>query len=151
MQTVEFNRRRNVGGITLIELMIVVVVVAILGAIAIPSYRQYTMRAQRTEAKSALLQIATQQERWYLQNNVYTTNLANLGFPMGTSENGVYTLTITSPDLFQGYTVTATPTAGGGTNGVDMSDDSECTSFSLTATGVRTAAPGTNGSRDRCW
>ena len=53
--------KRRQQGVTLLELMAVVMVIGVLGAIAIPSYRQYTMRAQRTEAKTALLQLATNQ------------------------------------------------------------------------------------------
>ena len=56
--------RRSMLGVTLIELMTVVMVIGILGIVALPSYRQYTMRAHRTEAKSALLQLATNEERF---------------------------------------------------------------------------------------
>ena len=45
--------RRRMAGVTLLELMIVVVVIAVLGAVAIPSYREYTRRAHRAEAKGA--------------------------------------------------------------------------------------------------
>ena len=72
--------RKSMRGVTLTELMIVVVIVSILAAIAYPSYRQYVARAKRTEAKSALLQIATNQERFYLQNNTFTTDMTMLGF-----------------------------------------------------------------------
>jgi len=136
------------GGVTLIELMIVVVVIAILGIIALPSYRQYTMRAHRTEAKSALLRLQANQERWFLQNNTYTDDPEALGFASDRSENGVYTLTIVSADLTEGYTATATPTAGGGTNGVSMTGDAECTSFTVDSQGRKSAAPDPNG---RCW
>ena len=60
--------RRTMLGVTLLELMAVVMVIGILGMIAIPSYRQYVMRAQRGEAKTALLQLQTNQERYYLAN-----------------------------------------------------------------------------------
>ena len=56
-------------------LMIVVVIIGILTTIASPNYRQYATRANGTEARAALLQIATNQERFYLQNNTYTTNM----------------------------------------------------------------------------
>ncbi len=69
--------RKYMRGITLLELMIVVVIISILTAIAYPNYREYVTRAKRTEAKAALLQIATQQERFYLQNNTYTTDMTN--------------------------------------------------------------------------
>ncbi len=66
--------RRHHRGVTLVELLIVIVIIAILGLIAVPSYRQYSMRAQRTEAKTALLRLAANQERFYLQNNTYTND-----------------------------------------------------------------------------
>ena len=145
----EFARRR-IAGVTLIELMIVVVVVAILGLIAVPSYRQYTIRAQRTEAKSALLQLQANQEKWYLQNNQYTDDAEDLGFAGALTEHGVYSIAIApaAGGLTQGYVATAAPTAAGGTNGVNMSDDAECTAFTITSQGQRSATPDT---RDRCW
>lgn len=90
-------------GVTLMELMIVVVVVGILTTIAYPGYRQYAARAKRTEAKSALLQIATMQERFYLQNNTYTTDLTSLGFPVVNnfltgSKSYVISVTAADPD-----------------------------------------------------
>ena len=62
------------AGMTLIELMIVVAIVALLASIAVPSYRQYVLRANRTEATTALLQLAAAQEKFYLQNNTYAGN-----------------------------------------------------------------------------
>src|SRR5688572_30003429 len=101
------NRRRMLG-ITLLELMIVILVIGVLGAIAIPSYRQYMMRAQRTEAKTALLRIAANQERFYLTNRTYSGNPALLGFVGGLSERGTYTIAIAGANAV-GYTATATP------------------------------------------
>jgi type IV pilus assembly protein PilE len=138
--------RRRMAGVTLLELMAVVMVIGILGMIALPSYRQYVMRAQRTEAKTALLQLTTNQERFYLANQTYggTANLTALGFPTGKSEKGTYVLTIAGADA-NGYTATATPTTGGA---VDMSADAMCTSFSVTAQGVRAA---TGAAAATCW
>jgi prepilin-type N-terminal cleavage/methylation domain-containing protein len=72
--------RQSTRGITLIELMIVVVIVGILASIAYPNYREFAARAKRTEAKTALLKIATNQERFLLDNNTYTEDLLPLGF-----------------------------------------------------------------------
>lgn len=86
-------------GVTLLELMIVVVIISILTAIAYPSYRQYVARAKRNEAKGGLLQIATLQERFYLQNNTYTTDLTNLGFAVAAnapSDTGTYVFNVTA-------------------------------------------------------
>jgi len=138
------------AGATLLELMIVVTVIGILGLIAIPSYRQYTMRAHRTEAKAALLRLATNEERFYLQNRTYSANVdSGVGFGAATSENGVYALALaTNAGWTQDYTATATAVAGGGTNGIDQTADTDCTSFSITSTGVRSA---TGDRAARCW
>jgi type IV pilus assembly protein PilE len=136
-------KRRQLG-ITLLELMAVVMVVGILGMIAIPSYRQYTIRAQRTEAKTALLQLATNQERFYLTNRRYSDDPEQLGFTGDNTERGLYALTITGAGT-AGYTATATPRTGGQ---VDMTGDAQCATFSITAQGVRTA---TGTAAANCW
>ena len=141
------TKRTSMAGFSLIELLIVVVIVAILGMVAVPSYRQYSIRAQRTEAKTALLQLAANQERFYLQNNTYSADLGTIGFPLGISENGVYTLTILAADT-NTYQATAVPTPGGGINGRSMTSDDECTQFSINAQGLRTAIPDPD---NRCW
>ncbi len=139
--------RRQSQGVTLLELLIVVVMIGLLGTIAVPGYRQYAMRAQRTEAKTALLRLAANQERFYLQNNTYTSNLIALGFPTGVSDKGVYTLAVPVADT-DTYRATAVPTPGGGLNGVGMSADIDCALFSINAQGVRAAAPDPDS---RCW
>ena len=89
-------------GITLLELMIVVTVIGVLAIVALPNYRDYSARARRAEARSALLQIATQQERHYLSNNTYTNDMARLGFPVSAacnaSSGGSYNVCITTAD-----------------------------------------------------
>jgi len=139
--------RQRQSGVTLIELLLVVTIVAILGLVALPSYRQYSIRAQRTEAKTALLRLAANQERFYLTNNTYTNNLAALGFPGGVSENGVYTLNIPVANT-QTFQATAVPTPGGGANGRNMTSDVECTQFTLNSQGVKQATPDPN---TLCW
>lgn len=139
------NRRSRLAGVTLIELMIVVTILGTLTAIAVPAYRGYSERAQRTEGKSALLRLATQQDRWYLTNNTYTNDLTALGFPAGCSENCVYTIDFTvAPDTV-GWTARARPTAGGGTNNVDQTRDTACSWFTLSSTGAR------NAENTDCW
>jgi type IV pilus assembly protein PilE len=140
--------RRHMLGMTLLELMAVVMVIGVLGMIAIPSYRQYLMRAHRAEAKSALLQLATKQERFYLANRTYGTVdalvAANLLRAGGLSERGTYQITIPAADAAT-FTATATPVAGGA---FDMRDDAQCTTFSIDAQGVRTA---TGTAAATCW
>lgn len=146
--TTRYAFRRRMLGMTLLELMAVVMVIGVLGVIALPSYRQYLMRAQRTEAKSALLQVATNQERFYLANRTYGTAAqliaANLLAASSRSEKGTYAIAVAGANATT-YTATATPVAGGA---VDMSADAQCTSFSITAQGVRTA---TGSNPTACW
>ena len=88
---------RKMRGITLLELMIVIVIIGIMAAIAYPNYRQYAARAKRNEARAALLQVATNQERFYLQNNTYTQDLTALGFPTTptfTTDTGSYVISV---------------------------------------------------------
>src|SRR4026208_2356227 len=95
--------RKSQRGVTLVELMVVIAVIGTLAAIAIPSYRRYLIRSQRSEAKIALMTLQTAQEKFYLQNNAYTNNITNAtnGSPPGlglaaTSETGKYNITIST-------------------------------------------------------
>jgi type IV pilus assembly protein PilE len=144
------RRSSREAGVSLIELLTVVCIIAILGLIAIPSYRQYTIRAHRTEAKAALLRLATNQERFYLQNHRYSDTVdVNLGFTTPKSENGVYAITVVTVNGWtQDYAATATPVAGGGADGVDQTLDTDCTSFTLTSAGAKTA---TGSQPPSCW
>jgi type IV pilus assembly protein PilE len=132
--------RSRARGVTLIELLTVIVVVAILASVAIPSYRRYLLRAQRSEAKIALLQLQTAQEKFYLQNNAYTDKVTvsstapspGLGL-LGLSETSKYDITVTNLGAGgQSYTATASPHAGGG-----QTDDAECANYTITERGVR--------------
>lgn len=86
--------RPRSAGFTLIEIMIVIVIISILAAIAIPAYQSYLLRGGRADGKSMLLGIMQAQERFFSQNQTYTTNLgtgglgyagvaANAGAPSG--------------------------------------------------------------------
>jgi len=133
--------KRNMLGVTLIELMVVIVVLSILASIAVPSYRSYLIRAQRSEGTSALLQIQQAQEKFFLQNSRYATNAElplappnGLGLTIVTANNrydiGLINVTQTT------YTATAAPHAGGG-----QTDDTKCTQMSINEQGVRNSTP----------
>ena len=67
----EPGARARSRGVTLLELMAVVVIIGVLGTLAVNSYRGYLLRTNRTEARMALLQIQANQEKFFLQNNRY--------------------------------------------------------------------------------
>jgi len=71
---------RNNKGFTLIELLIVVVIIGILAAIAIPKFSATREKAYFAAMKSDLKNLASQQEIYYANNYTYTTDKATLGF-----------------------------------------------------------------------
>ncbi len=149
----QMNLKQRQRGFTLIELVVVMIIVAILAAVAIPSYRKYVIRSQRSDAKDALLALATQQEKHYLQCNTYAATFAAAtncaaGQLQGTnlSKNGWYQLTIPANSAIA-FTVTATAIAG-----QSQFQDSECRSFTVNQLGTRSAldAGGADNTAE-CW
>lgn len=67
-------------GFTLIELMITVAIVAILAAIAYPSYTQYIIRGHRAAAQTEMMDIANRQQQFFLANRQYATSLGALSY-----------------------------------------------------------------------
>ena len=127
-------------GITLMELMIVVVIVGIMAAIAYPNYRDFAARAKRNEAKAILLEIAQNQERFYLQNSTYGT-LSQLGYGADTIEtdSGSYDVTINPAPDASNFTAVATFKLGGNEAG-------KCATFTIDGRGAQTSQPKTD-----CW
>lgn len=131
------NSNKLDRGFTLIELMIVVAIVALLAAIAVPSYARYVEKARRADAKSALLDAAQRLERCYTQNNTY------LGCPVATGLTAEGFYTIAAPtQTANAFTLTAAP-AG------PQAGDTRCGTFTLQSDGTRVAS-GSLGT-DRCW
>jgi len=81
----------RMAGFTLIELMIVVSVIAILGMIAVPAYRDSTTKARRADGQTALMDVMAREERYFTERNTYSTNLAALPASTG-SQEGFYTI-----------------------------------------------------------
>jgi type IV pilus assembly protein PilE len=137
-------------GVTLIELMIVIVIVAVLASIAVPSYRSYVLRSHRVDAKTALLNLAAAQEKFYVQNNTYATNSqlttappSGLGLS-ATTERGWYTIAIANGANAAGFSATATAT------GSQTADD-DCATFTINQLGQKTATKSGGGASTVCW
>lgn len=80
-------------GFSLIELLIAMAVVGILASIAYPSYQNYVLRSNRTEAQNTLLDILARQQNHFSRNMAYTTDLTQLGYTVPvTTDNGLYSV-----------------------------------------------------------
>lgn len=121
------------SGFTLIELMVVVVIIAILAMIALPSYRQYVIRSNRTAAQSQMMDIANRQQQFLLANRTYAskTVLEASGFALPTevSRNYSYDVAV-GTDTVPSFTITFTAINSQASDG----------NLTLTNTGVKTPA-----------
>ena len=117
------NFRASTRGFTLIELLIAVTIIAILAAIAYPTYNEAVRKARRAEARALLLEIAARQEQFFASRapNTYGNTVAMLGYanPQPT-EAGWYRVSVTA----------ATNTAGAACNPAAANP---CVTFTLTA------------------
>lgn len=109
-------------GFSLIELMIVVMLIGILSAIALPSYRQYRVSANRGAAKAVLLEIASKQEEYIGRNGAFAAGAnwaTDLHVSVPAEVDREYSLTVAAAAIpltgtlsAPGFTATATPKAG---------------------------------------
>ena len=145
-------------GVTLIELLIVVAVLGILAAVAVPSYRDYTQQSRRAEAKTVLMEAAQFLERTYSTNNCYnfktststcvataaeaTAQLGALQRAPKSAADGAQDYTISlSAVARSSFTLQAAPRAGG-----PMAGDA-CGTYTLNNTGTQ----GSGGTVAACW
>ena len=129
-------------GFTLIELMITVVIATILMSIAIPLYQHQVREGRRTDARTALADLATREEQYYAINNAYTNAANALGYTSWpqTVGGGYYKLRAPSninaatANAAATYTLTAVPVAGKG-----QDKDTDCAVFQVTQAGQQTS------------
>jgi type IV pilus assembly protein PilE len=145
------SRKHASFGFTLIELMVTVAIVTILATIAVTSYTSQIQKSRRTEAKSALLDLAGREERLFSTTNVYSDRQNFLGYATaGTATitnmpfgNGYYQLTVVvagAPPTT--YLLSAAPVGS-------QARDTTCGTFSLDQLGQQTVN-GT-GTVASCW
>lgn len=151
------------AGFTLIEMLVVIAIIGVLAAIAIPSYQRSVMTGNRSAGQAALLDLANRQEQFYLNNRTYTDNMGNLGYTAAlvftsdgdssiavndnqtlvaaSATDRIYIVRIDSASA-TAYTLVAVPQ-------LNQANDLECATLSLTNTGARTAS-GTAAANE-CW
>lgn len=140
------------AGVTLLEMLIVVVIVSILAAIIYPMYQDYVVRANRAVGKSVLLDVAARQEQYFANNAGYSSGTVKLGYPtayyvdrkggQGTSTTGIYLISVTNATSapIRDYTLTATRKNF-------QTKDTKCGNLTLNNLGVKSQT----GTAARCW
>jgi type IV pilus assembly protein PilA len=111
------SKEKTKGGFTLIELMIVIAIIGILAAIAIPQFSAYRARSFNAAASADLRHLATTQEAYYVDHSEYTTSVAKLLNSYGAVTSGDVKLIINSGETTY-YNMTSYHTAGSATYSV---------------------------------
>jgi type IV pilus assembly protein PilE len=132
------TQRKSQAGFTLIELVVVMVVIGILAAIAIPNYGEYVMRGHRASAQAYISDLASRQAQFFLDRRRFADTVAALNVPAPAEIANRYTVTVVAvagpPSTF---TITATP------NGPQAAD--RCGVMTIDQAGNKVAAA------TRCW
>jgi len=157
------TKRIRAPGFTLIELLIVVAIIGVLAAIAVPAYQGSVVKGRRSVAQAGIMDLANRQEQFYLNNKTYASDMSNLGYSAAlvfssggdsavaldsnqslvasSSTERVYIVKIDSASA-TAYSVSAVPQ-------LDQVADTDCGTLTLTNAGTRTES-GTATAAD-CW
>lgn len=128
-------------GFTLIELAIVVTIIGILSALAIPAYSNYVTQSKRSDGRAGLLKMQMAQEKYRANNPSYGT-MANLGYAATIpSPAGYYNLSVSGTPNSTSYVLQAVPTF----------TDSACGTLTIDNTDAKTASGTLSGTPTSCW
>jgi type IV pilus assembly protein PilE len=144
----------HMRGFTLIEIMMVIAIIGILAAIALPGYEQYVTRSKRGLAKSAIVQVMDRQAQFFVDNKRFATDLTDLGYGedgfginrsgkevASTSADRVYVVQLGSGASTMAFTMEAVPQLSQATK------DAKCGTLQITHTGVKSVT----GTGTDCW
>jgi type IV pilus assembly protein PilE len=147
--------RKRVRGFTLIELVIAMAIVALLAAIALPSYRKQMQKSNRAVAKTVLTQVISRQEAFFADRKVYSTTMAGLNYGVdgadkvyvgkdgslaaATSTDAIYSVNFSASSA-TAFTVQALP--------LNTQSDDTCGTLTITSLGVKSQS-GSLGAL--CW
>jgi type IV pilus assembly protein PilE len=151
MQFASKNKKMNQQGFTLIELMIVVAIVAIIAAIAIPSYNSSVIKSKRAIGKAELLEVLARQEQHFVNNKAYATTLTALGYGANpyliddqgdeTAADPIYQIALAPGGSTTTFTLQAIPQNS-------QASDTQCGTLQISNTGLKSA---TGTSPTLCW
>ncbi len=139
VQLITTMQRSSRHGFTLIELMITVAIIAILAAIALPSYQDYVRKGRRADAQSFMQEVVARQQHFLLDRRAYGTSITaatsagGLGMTVPTNVSGFYGVAIATDNTTAppSFTLTAAPS---GSQAYD-----KCGTLTLDHRGVKTA------------
>jgi type IV pilus assembly protein PilE len=118
-------------GFSLIELIIVIAILGILVAIAVPQYNQYRRSSNRAEARATLVEAAQTAERFFVRNYTYVGAAGGGNIP-AQSPHSLYAIDFNAPNATT-FTITATPQGG-------QAGDTDCSPLTINHLGAKLPA-----------
>lgn len=133
--------RHRQGGVTLIELMIVVIIIGVLLLLALPGYQDQLRKARRAVAKAELMTLLARQEEFFVNNRQYAAVFSDLGIAADESyrinesreqvtSGGIYRIALAPDGAGRGFSLSATPLGS-------QARDTVCGALQVTSTGVK--------------
>ncbi len=139
----------NSKGFTLLEILLVFLVVGIVAALALPTYRDIILKANRSDAIISLLRLSTLLEQFYLSHNKYADDFSELitGVKSGEfyiSEGGHYSIMYASTSEGVGWNLVATAIG-------EQAKDIDCAKLTMSSLGVKSALNKNDDLNSLCW